>query len=328
MRVRQVQTLVWLGNVLVLAGAGWVGWNFVSTKKAQAKTAKPEWPEVAAKPIDSRWPGEVKAFTHIWETPVNGPPPPPPEVKGPIVVKKDPAEEFREKLQITGGMLGSSSTTTVNFTFDSKAATLRLGEKLEGAGRSWQFVRFDFERATGKATARFVSGDLDVVVSQVPPSMKPLTDEESGKFTASYGGAVDPNLVRREKIDRPGYFDKVSGEWTVTHEESLWWDLWGEAEVLSKLSARSETDPEGNARGVRLLSVPSPSALLPDGRGLRQGDLVRSVNGVPTKDLKDVTNYLRGEGRGLPRYVVVIERDGTEKTVVYNVERRNSERSP
>lgn len=326
MRVRQVQTLVWIGNVLVLAGAGWVGWNFVATKKAQAKTEKAEWPEVAAKPIDSRWPGDVKAFTHIWETPVNGPVPPKPEERKIDEPKPDPEKQFREKLQITGGMLGSSSTTTVNFTFDSKAATLRLGEMLEGLGRSWQFVRFDFERATGTATARFVSRDLDVVVSQQPPSMKPLTREESGKFTAAYGGAVDANLVGREKIDRPA-FEHRPGEWTVTYEETLWWDAYGDAEVLSKLSAKSETDPEGNARGVRLIKVPSPPAL-GEGRGLRQGDLVRSVNGVPTAGLEDVTNYLRGAGRGLPRYVVVIERDGAEKTLVYDVERRSSERSP
>jgi len=325
MRIRQVQTLVWIGNVLVLAGAGWVAWGFVQTKKAQAGAGKSEWPEVAAKPIETRWPGEVKGFEHIWKTPVDGQIPPPPEVKIEKPVQVDPAVEFRNKLQITGGMVGSSVTTSIQFTFDGQAKTLRLGETIDGVGKSWQFIRFEWDRLTGTANARFVAGDLDVAVSQKPAGLKPLTDDETRKFVAEFvpGGPIDPQAVRLDKIQRPAFLDPATGEWTVTSEEALWWETFGESAFLSKLAAKAETDAEGNPRGVRLVTVPTLPALS-GGRGILTDDVIVSINQVPVKELKDVTNYLRGDGRGLERYDVVVERSGAQKTIVYKVERRGT----
>ena len=325
MRIRQVQTLVWIGNVLVLAGAGWVAWGFVQTKKAQSGAGKAEWPEVPAKPMPSVGPGDAKGFEHIWKTPVDGQIPPPPEVKIEKPVQVDPAVEFKNKLQITGGMVGSSVTTSIQFTFDGQAKTLRLGETIDGVGKSWQFIRFEWDRNSGTANARFVSGDLDVLVSQKPPGLKPLTDDETKKFVAEFapGGPIDPNAVREDKIQRPAFLDRATGEWTVTSEEALWWETFGESAFFVKLAAKTETDAEGKPRGVRLMTVPSPPALA-GGRGILQGDLIVSINKVPVRELTDVVAYLRGDGRCLERYDVVVERDGAQKALVYKVERRGA----
>lgn len=66
-----------------------------------------------------------------------------------------------------------------------------------------------------------------------------------------------------------------------------------------------------------------PRAALNGTRGIVQGDVIVSINGVEVRAPADITGYLRGDGAGLSRYVVVIERDGSRRTQVYNVARRN-----
>ena len=54
-------------------------------------------------------------------------------------------------------------------------------------------------------------------------------------------------------------------------------------------------------------------------RGLLPGDKVKSINGTPVNSRQDAVSYVKGPGKGLTRYLVVIERKGRMITMTYDV---------
>lgn len=323
MRIRQVQTLVWCANVLVLAGAGWVGWTFFQTKRSQGTLAKVTWPESTAGIDLKPWPGDVRGFAHIWDTPVNGlVPKPPEEAKGPVV-PVDPRAQFKGKVTLVSGLEfpRSTSQTTVLLTFGGSARVMRLGEFLDDGGRQWQLTSFVVRRTDGSAVAKFSTGEFEVEVEQ---KLAALADLLKSGGDGPFRAVFDPNgpfqdVVKRERVDRQAWF--ADGAWNIPWEEALWWERWGEEDVLRKLVTRTETDAAGALRGVRIASQPAAPALRGP-RGIAQGDVLISVNAVPVRELKDLVAYLRGDGRGLREYTVVLERNGAQQTVLYRVEKR------
>ena len=63
MRISQIKTLCWATNVLVLAGAAYVGVHFWETYKGRSVRAEVNWPEEDGnRSIDKRWPGDINGF--------------------------------------------------------------------------------------------------------------------------------------------------------------------------------------------------------------------------------------------------------------------------
>lgn len=333
MRISQIKTLCWASNALVLLGAGYVGVHFWETYQSRATRPEVEWPEEPEAPsIDSRWPGEITGFRPIWKTPVNGlKPAPPPPPGGGNEKPKDPKAEFLAKNQcltvvmVEGDPAGSVAYVKVPGNADGR--TLRTGESLG----KFTLIGFDENPDSGVPVLVFAHPELQDLVrmDRVAEPLPELFDPPPFEPVAE-NDLVKPEISRTE-IPRRAYQDLLkdpSGRtWVVPAEETAWWQEFGEQEVFSKLVLNVATDAEGNPRGVKIMSAIGAGTPVGTGRGLNQGDTVISINGVPVRGKEDVLGYLRGDGQGLRRYEVVVESEGgTERTVVYEVERPRTRR--
>jgi hypothetical protein len=333
MRVSQVQSLLWTANVLLLGATGWVGWQFWQTKKAQTAVQKTEWPSAVGDVVKSDWPGPLDKFDKIWKTPISGVVPPPPEVAKPAAaVRLDPAEELKKKLKIESGILGVSApgSTTMTFSWSGKPITLKLGAILEdnvdGKRVVWQFTEIA-SKGDGSVAATFYSRDYEknegrAIVETTFPVLPTLTAGGVNPWKRTYDadGPVVPD-ISKDKIPEQTFQDAKTGEWRVPQAEIDWMEAWGEELVLGKLKTQDATAPDGTRLGVKLMSSPGEGTAVSANRGLSQGDVLKSINGTPVRSMADVARYLK-DAKGVTRFVVVIERNGAEKTIVYSLMRR------
>jgi hypothetical protein len=318
MRVDQVITLVWVANVALLGGTGYVGWTFLQQKQAQREVPKVAWPETEQGTIQTRWPGAITAFRHVWETPLNGlvPPPPKAEDTGPVA-PVDIGVAFKARIQIETGIEGSDPSGTVaKITDGGQPKQIQLGSSIDG----WQLVEFTIDRKTAQARAKFYNpryekNDGTVVIEQSVPAMKDPTGAPLWK--REVGGPFDESTATLGPEDPQGFFNRATGEWDITAEEVLWWRWNGQKEILE------QTRFVPRPGGLEVASMP-PRGPLNNTRGITQGDVIVSINDVAVKTLDDVYAYFRGEGRGQRRYVIVIERDGKQRQQIYNVQRRRA----
>lgn len=320
MRVDQIITLVWTANVLLLGGTGWVGWKFWEQKKAPPPPKTVEWPEVGARPTPSRWPGDESKFRELWDVQINGLVPPPPKAAEPVkAAPVDPATAFRNRYTIEAGFPSTYPWGTVLQVKDSqKASTVLLvpGESLD----DWKLVQVDINLATGACRAGFSNPAYEKGILSIEQKLPAFPDVAKAgdptPFVPEYpsDSVARKDAVKREVLTVQAYKDSATGEWWVPDDETTWMEIWGESEILSKTKFKER--PEGLE-----ISTRPPRAALDSTRDFDQGDVVVSINGTPVRTLADVTNYLRGAGRGLARYEVVVERDGARRTQVYNVQR-------
>jgi S1-C subfamily serine protease len=116
--------------------------------------------------------------------------------------------------------------------------------------------------------------------------------------------------------------DPGSGEVVIPEDEQAWLFLYGEKNLWSKLETKQDVDAQGVSHGVIIRGLPESGTPLAASHGVGQGDIIRSINGEPMTSKEDIAIYLRGKGKGLTRYEVVIESGGKSRTVVYRVPRR------
>jgi hypothetical protein len=333
MRVSQVHTLVWAGNVLLLAATGWVGWEFWQTKKAQSQLPPVEWPVAdKATATGPRWPGPLTDFEHIWKTPLNGlvPPPPPPPVP-PDVPKLDAANEFKKKVKVLAAWLGepAAEATIVNIEWGGKPVSIGLGhvieDTVEGKPFRWQLQKVAGRKDDGGGILTFHSSQVEkaggfVVVEQphvTVPAWPPFPPAPPDR------DALDEKNVTRGVLTEQAFRDPDTGAWTVPAGETAWWRVHGEDVVLKNLKTQDVVAPDGRKLGVKLMSHPGEGSVVGTDRGISKGDLIKSINGVAVGSMGDVMLYLRGEGRGATKYIVVVERDGAERTLTYRIVRRS-----
>jgi len=332
MRISQIKTLCWTANVLVLAGAGYVGLHFYRTYQTYRSRLAPtdvEWPDKAARDvIQKRWPGEITGFEVIWKTPIAGevPPPPVPKDTGPGP-KRDPAAEFLKKHQYTGNILDvsdpASSLAYVRVVGAKEDVALRTGQSIDG----FMLIGFDRNPDNGQPVLVFRSDDVEGLVRlEMPEEPVPQVVGPPVVTPLLAGNDLVKPEVTRTEIPRRAYQDLLADPsgltWRMPPEEVEWWSRFGEDEVFSKLVVNVVEDASGNPAGLRVMSQPGQGTPAGDGRGLSRGDIVRAVNGVPVRGKEDVLRYLRGDGRGLERYDVLVESEnGVERTIVYLIER-------
>ncbi len=328
MRISQIKTLCWAGNALVLAGAGYVGLHFWETLQARDQFAEVSWPEETDGPaLRTRWPGEITAFRDIWKTPVNGVVPKPPETVSGPAPKADRKRDFLASHQCTTVMfvLGNpgASVAYIKVPGAESDMTMRTGEDVAG----FTLIGFETSPDTGAPVLVFTHPEVEGLVRMERSAQPrpPLFDPPPFQVVTQ-NDLVQPRVVR-EGIPRRAYQDLLSDPsgltWVVPEEETAWWGEFGEEDVFSKLVVNAVTNADGTPRGIRLMSQPGQGTPVGTGRGLNQGDIIISVNGVPVRGKEDIVAYLRGDGRRLTRYAVVVESEtGLERTVVYNVERR------
>jgi hypothetical protein len=326
MRVSQIQNLTWLGNVLVLGGLVWVGIQFWNVNKlTKQKPKEPEWAK--AKSSDDvgkqRWPGELAAFKHIWETHVNGkvPPPPPPVVKE--QPKVDRITEFKNKVKYLNGMefIAEPERSYARINFDGKEVWVSPGHSL-GEFQLTQFTLDNRDPEPKKRTFRLVFLSPDgqkVVIEDVQPNPASVTDGAPGPFQKALKEPIGV-VVKPDACEQKAWQDE-KGDWHIPEDEQRWLEVYGEERVWKKLEARTEVGPDGKPKGLRILSFPETGTPLARTHGIGQGDVVTAINGVAVSSKEEILNYLRGDGRGLTKYVVDVENNGAKRQVVYLVRR-------
>lgn len=327
MRVSQIQNLTWAGNVVVLAGLVWVGLQFWETKKAKA-SPEPVWPKGKIGAVDQRWPGELPAFQHIYTTPINGKPPPPPAPPVKVEPKVDRTVEFRAKMKITGGLenVSQPERSLARVNYDGKDSWIQPGNSVAGF-QLVQFTMYAVKKPGGPPTnmARMVFRHPevkdDVVIEQAPSNLPPLTSDDNTPVKRTLGPGVEPGPILETQTPDPSAFrDPETGHWIIPATEQLWIETFGEKNIWSKLATEPVLDAQGVARGVKFKTIPEQGTpLVPHGIG--QGDVVVSINKVAVGSKEDILNYLRGDGKGLERYDVVIDTNGSIRTEVYVVRR-------
>jgi hypothetical protein len=321
MRVSQIQNLTWAGNVLLLGGLVWVGFQFWEARKQ--KTAKEwKWESQKVSTDGPRWPGDLAAFTHIWQTPINGKVPPPPVKPSEVVAKVDKVQEFKNKLKYYGGMEfpGQPELSTARVNFEGKDWSICPGGTLGG----FQLVEFTLDDA--KKLARLVFRDpatgSNFTVEQPPSLVPPISDPNVPLFKKRFGNAVQEGAVPENgPLDATAFPDPKTGEIVIPEEEQAWLELYGQKNIWANLDTKPDVDAQGVSHGVKIMKSPEVAPLTPT-HDVGVGDVVRSINGVPMTSKEDILNYLRGAGKGQTLYKVEIENAGKVRTVVYRLSRR------
>ncbi len=334
MRISQIKTLCWTANVLVLAGAGYVAVHFGETFKRRRIIPEIEWPdEGGGDVIQKRWPGEVTGFRMIWDTPVNGLVPKPPAPPAKVEVEKDLGKIFLGKYTYHTSIDTfpelDESVAYVEGPGSGAVTMLRTGESIDG------FTLIGFEASTerGEDALVFSNPKVDGLVrmKRSEDPLQNLTTPPLVRALADNNDLAQPE-VDLMSIPRRAYQDLLADPsgltWHVPAGEVYWWGAFGEDDVLAKLVVNVAKDAGGNAMGIKLMSQPGAGTAVSDGRGLMKGDIIKSINGVPTRSKEEIVLYLRGDGQGLGRYEVLVENEtGVERTLVYEVERARR-RSP
>lgn len=335
MRINQIQNLCWAANVIVFAGMAFVGYQFAEAAKTRKDVPEYEWPKRKAVTLDThRWPGDAKKFEHIWKTYVHGVVPKVVVKDDTPVVKKDPKEVFKKACKYQSGWhwLATPTMTTISVEYNGKEQTVQMGATLDG----WQLVGYRFEQKPaedGKVSRTDVTywkhARHGSVVIEQPIAPERIFEGGEGK---TFKPEFDPKRISRQpvpkgQIARKAYQDALDSQtWHVPQSEVDWWEDWGESEVWEKLAVRPHKDAEGISHGIKLMSTPGPGTALEGDRGLKKDDIIKSINGVPVNSKEDALGYVRGEGKGLKKYVVVYETAGRERTVTYRLSDRRKRR--
>jgi hypothetical protein len=321
MRVSQIQNLTWAGNVLVLAGLVWVGLQFWNARKLKAPEP-PKWDTQKAGVEGPRWPGELSAFTHIWQTPINGkvPPPPPPPNKEPP--KVDRVAEFKSKVKYAGGweFTEQPERSIARVNFEGKEVSISPGATLGG----FQLVQYtlDAEKKTAKLVFLNPENLEPFAIEQPQSAAPPLTGPGNEPVKRGASDLIKDGIVTElGPLPRTAYTEPGSGDIVIPEEEQVWLEHFGEKNVWNNLATKPDVDSQGVSRGVRIMAAPEVPPLKPS-HGIVAQDVVRSINGEPMTSKEDILNYLRGKGRGLARYEVVVDNGGKTRTVVYRVPAR------
>ena len=169
---------------------------------------------------------------------------------------------------------------------------------------------------------------LDFVVVPLAESARPSTVSGSGGGSGagadSGPSALDgASLSPEEALERLPVFDETATRFRVTAAERdiISRQSFQEAE-LGKISSVSWKNPDkgGRYEGIQIKKIERRSYAYR--RGVREGDVLISINGHPVSSRSGVMKYLKSdEGKDHKQYVVRMRTaTGEEKQLVYNVE--------
>jgi len=318
MRISQLKTLCWVGNLVVLAGVGWTVLQFVDAYQARAQKLEVVWPgeDKPVRGIERSWPGDLGAFSHIWETPVDGEVPKPDTGPAVVVDKRTEAEKFKQGTFFRGGIIHDDTVQSiVRIERGGKILYALVGEIID----NWQLIGVTGS-VEGAAVATFQHVDpsvTDLVLLEEELIEMPFKD---GDMPFQRVVDDDPDSPvgpdpERKVLKRQAYVaDRAKpNDWTVPPEEWHWWRRWGASEVFEKASFATKKDADGHAVGLEVRSSLGAGTPVARGRGIHKGDVIKSINGTPITSEEDAARYLREEGKGLDRYEVEVE-DATGKT--------------
>jgi len=193
---------------------------------------------------------------------------------------------------------------------------VRTGTRVDG---DWKLVAVSAIPSPWRADFIQDGSEEKVTIEQVREEPGELGTGPIAKvkdIVANSGHGV--GLVEKQPRDRPTreLVEIRKNEFNVPPEEEAWWGEYGEEEITDKVAFEVHK-VKGKASGLMFKTIDKGSMM--QRRGVKSGDILKSINGKPVKSRQGIINYLNKEGKGLKRYTVVIERNGKEIKKVYNV---------
>ncbi|MHC4858962.1 MAG: PDZ domain-containing protein [Planctomycetota bacterium] len=320
MRIKALKKFLWVLNTVLVCGIVAYALFFFILGGVRRKGARsPEQvlgslPQAGDK-VDESEKLPVDFFKYIHELPINGDPPPPPVEEGPAgEAERIPPLAQNYKLLWTKVDLDNPWKSFVHLertAAPGKPIHRTLGAKVD---KAWKLIQVENWKATFKSD----EGEKVTleVGRQTPPSLGTAPGERDPDIPDLIG-KEDREPVTKESGPRVNALEVRPNNWEVPPEEIDYWDEFGD-EVAEDVAVLTVTDPKTKKGvGVEIKSIKQGSIVAR--RGIRTGDILKSINGNPVTSRQEAVNYFKGKGKGLTRYVVVIERLGKEIQVTYNV---------
>ncbi len=207
-------------------------------------------------------------------------------------------------------MIGSMGTTafferdpTVQAQADVNGPLFLHERDKEYEVAGWILVHFDSE----SATFRDQSGQTQVVRVGQPSTMMGDGPSTRGGRKNWAGQPYDPENFRRTRRVSEGGDREM---WEVDGDESEWLNQNFEA-ALGQCQYRPSA-----AGGLEITYIEEGS--VGTLRGLKQGDVIRSINGTPIKSIEDLRKIQGKSGRATTMNLV-LDRAGAPYTIVYRI---------
>ncbi len=327
MNIKLLKKLLWMMNALLVLGVVGVVLKFFLFLPASAKQSRSaedilgQVIQQGRRTIERDKPDPPITYRNTHELAINGAPPPPPEVIGPGS-EQPKVSPLARNYELAWQMLdpeGWGSYAHLLKLSDQTIISVEVGEMVDGA---WKLIRVgvddaEFEDETSGTTVTLVRKRSEIVDLDSGVS-------ETGSANPSGPGFGSDGRERTPEEDFKlgpikGALKKTENHYEMPVEEAGWWGRNYE-QVANQVALQPVKDPEtGRPDGVLVKKITAGS--MAQRRGLLPGDKIKSVNGTPVNSRQDAINYYKGPGKGLNRYLVVIERKGRLITLTYDVRR-------
>ena len=330
--IRKLKQTLWLLGVLAFAYAGWTFYDIYSAKQAGDYTPRKKdvFGAIINRDVDEAARSKPKVvgyqsdrYNKLWETLLNGelrkgpeePNQPPPVPAAPVV------PELSTVIQIT----------TVLFSEEPLGRFVALTYKDEaggaaGAGKQRRLhlsegdplkAPYDAAPYNGKVTAikaqevTFHWGEGEVTLTpQLGTGGKGLPFDQFAVRPKDDPLAALPEAPVKSVELSPG-------KWVIGTDDIA--RIQGDAQsFLSKeLNVRTITPPAGGRSSLEVVDDPPPGSLAA-GYGVKKGDRLISVNGIPLSSMSAAANWFKSND-SLHEYVIVYERAGAQQSMtIYN----------
>jgi hypothetical protein len=339
MQIKFLRKLLWVTNTLLVLGIVAYALFFFILGGARKRGAQP-----AEKILGGRLPSaapdveqkKLKPWTlfgPVHELVIDGEPPvevtQDPEA-GPVETVPPLARDYKLRWIAVNLRDPSGSWAHLEYTSgDKKLVTVQVGEfveytrTLQRKDGDWQLVSVELTE-TGEEKAVFRREDSDESVTLLAERAEP---GQLGKGAPGEPKALVVNegpgvgLYQKQPRERPTReaIEIRDNEFEVPPEEQSWWSDYGEEELTDKVALET-AKVGGKAVGLMFKSVEKKSMVAR--RGVKSGDILKSINGKPVRSRQEVINYVNGEGKGLKTYTILIERNGKDITKTYHVKKK------
>ena len=330
--IRKLKQTLWLLGVIAFAYAGWTFYDIYSAKQAGEYTARKKdvFGTIVNRDIDAAARAKPKVvgyqadrYTKLWETLLNGElrpgpatdPPPPTEPPPPVV------PELSTVIQITtvlfsdeplgrfvaltykdeaGGAQGAGKQRRLHLSEGDPLKAPWDGPPYNGKVTSIKTQEVTFQWGEGEVTLtpQLGTGGKGLPFDQfaVPPKEDPL--------------AALPEAPTKSVQLSPG-------KWVIGTDDIA--RIQGDAQsfLSRELNVRTITPPAGGRSSLEVVEDPPPDSLAA-AYGVKKGDRLISVNGIPLSSMSAAANWFKSND-SLHEYVIVYERAGVQQTMtIYN----------
>lgn len=325
MRIKALKNLLWAVNsLLVLGMVAFVLIGFVFSTPSESGPVMTDRPGGDARPdVGPAEPGPILSFKAIYGLAISGFPPAP--------VIEGPAEPLPEDIPPLAQNFDLLWVTLFPDPINSYAQLLRKGQtdiryvRVGGKIEGWKLM--EVRREGSKGVAVFENTKDHEQKATLEQALTVAASFENGAGTGPRP-LGDSGPVARANDEIPSYEDgpvreavPVPGDPNHLRfpvEEQRWVGKHTE-QIAEEANLETVRDQEtGRAIGIQVRSFNKEDATLKR-YGIREGDILISINGVPMSSKAEAIQWLKGAGKGKDRYVGVVLRKGKQITLTYDV---------